>query len=79
MIGGSHPELVDPETGEAVPLRDRTLDMQRYLIAFKDGSYKKVTAVEWKHSQWIHFTLPNKTIVRVNPDNVNYIHQGVWD
>lgn len=52
-------------------------DMSVYLIAFKDGSYKKIRAVDWKHSQWIHFTLSDGSVIRVNPDNINYLHQGV--
>lgn len=52
-------------------------DMDLYLIAFKDGSYKKVKAIDWKHSRWIHFTLRDGSVVRVNPENVNYLHQGV--
>jgi hypothetical protein len=55
----------------------RKPDMELYLIAFNDGSYKKLRAKEWKHSQWIHFTLSDGSIVRVNPTNVNYMHQGV--
>lgn len=54
-------------------------DMDLYLIAFNDGSYKKIRAKDWKHSQWIHFTLPDGSVVRVNPANVNYMHQGVSD
>jgi hypothetical protein len=50
-----------------------------YLIAFKDGGYKKVRAVSWKHSQWIHFTLADGSVVRINPDNVNYLHEGLWE
>ncbi len=52
-------------------------DMDLYLIAFNDGSYKKVRSRNWKHSQWLHFTLEDGSIVRVNPANVNYMHQGV--
>ncbi len=47
------------------------------LIAFCDGSYKKVTPTAWKHSQWIHFTLEDGSVVMVNPTNVNYIHRGI--
>ncbi len=47
--------------------------VEETLISFCDGSYKKVYAVGWKHSQWIHFTLGNGRVVRVNPFNVNYI------
>ena len=47
------------------------------LIAFTDGSYKKVRPIRWKHSQWIHFTLQDGSTVRVNPVNVNYLHDGV--
>ena len=50
---------------------------QTHLIAFRDGSYKKVTPTAWKHSQWIHFTLEDGSCVMVNPANVNYIHRGV--
>ncbi len=45
------------------------------LIAFRDGSYKKVRPVSWKHSQWIHYTLKDGSVVMVNPANVNYIHR----
>jgi len=50
---------------------------QTYLIAFRDGSYKKVTSTAWKHSQWVHFTLEDGSCVMVNPQNVNYIHRGI--
>ena len=43
------------------------------LVAFNDGSYKKVKHIEWKHSQWIHFTKANGKQVHVNPKNVNYM------
>ncbi len=52
-------------------------DMDFYLIAFNDGSYKKLRSRKWKHSQWLHFTLADGSVVRVNPANVNYMHQGV--
>lgn len=44
------------------------------LIAFRDGSYKRVRHTAWKHSQWIHFTLADGSVVHVNPANVNYLH-----
>ena len=50
--------------------------MSETLIAFCDGSYKKVKPVAWKHSQWIHFTLQDGSMVSVNPANVNYLHIG---
>jgi len=50
---------------------------QEHLIAFRDGSYKKVRPMEWKHSQWIHYTLEDGSVVMVNPVNVNYIHRGL--
>lgn len=53
--------------------------MQTHLIAFRDGSYKKVTPTQWKHSQWIHYTLKDGSVVMVNPVNVNYIHRGIND
>lgn len=56
---------------------DRPDEPDVHLIAFNDGSYKKLCPVEWKHSQWIHYILPNGTIVMVNPRNVNYIHRGL--
>lgn len=46
-----------------------------HLIAFRDGSYKKVKPVDWKHSQWIHYTKENGGVVRINPTNVNYIEE----
>ena len=50
---------------------------KEHLIAFRDGSYKKVkNPIEWKHSQWIHYTLENDTIIRINPKNVNYIQES---
>lgn len=52
-------------------------DESVHLIAFRDGSYKKVTPVGWKHSQWIHYTLADQSCVMVNPANVNYIHRGI--
>jgi hypothetical protein len=52
---------------------------QTHLIAFCAGSYKKVTPTAWKHSQWIHYTLPDGSVVMVNPLNVNYIHRGIDD
>ena len=48
-----------------------------HLIAFRDGSYKKVAPVAWKHSQWIHFDLADGSCVMVNPENVNYIHRDI--
>ena len=56
---------------------DETLKPEIHLVAFRDGSYKKVTPVAWKHSQWIHYTLKNGSVVMVNPFNVNYIHRGI--
>ena len=52
---------------------------QTTLISFCDGSYKKVRALSWKHSQWIHFTLPDGSTVAANPANVNYLHIGIGD
>ena len=52
---------------------------QTYLIAFRDGSYKKVTPTAWRHSQWIHFDLADGSCVMVNPASVNYIHRGIND
>ena len=49
------------------------------LISFRDGSYKKVRALSWKHSQWIHFTLPDGSTVAANPANVNYLHINCGD
>ncbi len=51
--------------------------MSKSLISFRDGSYKKVEPTEWKHSQWIHFTLADGSVVMVNPANVNYIHRDI--
>lgn len=44
------------------------------LVAFRDGSYKRIEHVSWKHSQWLHFKLADGSQVTVNPDNVNYLH-----
>jgi len=52
---------------------------ETHLITFCDGSYKKVNPVAWKHSQWIHYTLEDGSVVMVNPGNVNYIHRGIDD
>lgn len=49
--------------------------MKTTLIAFKDGSYKKVTHVKWKHSQWLHFTKPDGTTVSANYRNINYLEE----
>ncbi len=49
--------------------------MSEHLIAFRDGSYKKVKPVAWKHSQWIHYTLADGSVVMINPANVNYIQR----
>jgi hypothetical protein len=51
--------------------------MSEHLIAFCDGSYKKVKPIAWRHSQWIHYTLEDNSVVMVNPNNVNYIHRGI--
>lgn len=48
-----------------------------HLIAFRDGSYKKVQPTSWKQSQWIHFTLEDGSCVMVNPARVNYIHKDI--
>ncbi len=50
---------------------------EAHLVAFRDGSYKKVRPVGWRHSQWIHYTLEDGSVVMVNPINVNYIHRGI--
>ena len=44
-----------------------------YLFAFNDGSYKRVTFVEYNHNQWIKMVKEDGTKVFVNPQNVNYI------
>jgi hypothetical protein len=44
------------------------------LVAFRDGSYKRVQHVGWKHSQWIHYSLRDGSTLHVNPANVNYLH-----
>lgn len=54
-------------------------EKQTHLIAFRDGSYKKVSPTAWRHSQWIHYTLDDESVVMVNPNNVNYIHRGISD
>lgn len=61
-----------PEPGVVAPVV-----LTETLIAFVDGSYKKVRPVKWRHSQWIHFTLEDGSVVRVNPANVNYLHDGI--
>lgn len=48
---------------------------QENLIAFCDGSYKKIKFSAWKHSQWIHYTRLDGKQVRINPKNVNYIEE----
>lgn len=49
---------------------------KEHLIAFCDGSYKKIkNPKDWKHSQWIHYTKSNGDVVRINPKNVNYIEE----
>lgn len=48
--------------------------MKQTLISFTNGSYKKVATDQWRHSNWIHFTLPDGSQVAVNPANVNYLH-----
>ncbi len=79
-------EALDRDSSESVVIKPdgsvstaprKGPDMDVYLIAFTDGSYKKIRAVDWKHSQWIHFTLLNGSVIRVNPENVNYMHQGI--
>lgn len=45
------------------------------LVAFRDGSYKRVRPVKWRHTQWIHFTLADGS--EINPANVNYLHIGI--
>lgn len=54
-------------------------DMFEHLIAFRDGSYKKIVIERdaWKHSQWIHYTRPGGSVVMVNPANVNYIERRI--
>ena len=49
------------------------------MVAFRDGSYKKLEPEGWKHSQWIHYTLKDGSVVMINPVNVNYIHRGIDD
>jgi hypothetical protein len=44
------------------------------LISFTNGSYKEVSVTEWRHSNWVHFRLPDGSKLCVNPDNVNYLH-----
>ena len=61
----------NPQTGNLGPAGNF------HLIAFRDGSYKKIDPISWKYSQWIHYTLPGGSIVMVNSANVNYIHRGL--
>lgn len=49
-------------------------ESSKTLISFTNGSYKEVTVDEWRHSNWIHFKLPDGSKLAVNPDNVNYLH-----
>lgn len=80
MSIGTEPEpLPHADPGYKVGCSGAAPKTTVYLIAFNDGSYKKVRAVSWKHSQWIHFTLPDGSTVRVNPANVNYLHEGIED
>ena len=48
--------------------------MTKTLISFTNGSYKQVDVAQWRHSVWIHFTLPDGSKLAVNPNNVNYLH-----
>jgi hypothetical protein len=48
--------------------------MAKTLVSFTNGAYKTVDATEWRHSNWIHFTLPDGSKLAVNPANVNYLH-----
>lgn len=53
----------------------QTTAPQENLVSFKDGSYKKVKFVSWKHSQWIHYATTSGKNLRINPENVNYIEE----
>lgn len=46
---------------------------QRYLIAFDNGSYKKVKAKTYDHKEWIVITKEDGSQVFVNPSKVKYI------
>lgn len=48
--------------------------MRKTLISFTNGAYKQVPGDQWRHSNWIHFTLPDGSLLAVNPNNVNYLH-----
>jgi hypothetical protein len=61
-----------PQVDEEAPKKEQA-DM---LVAFNDGSYKKIEApFKYKHSQWIHFTRENGKAVRINTQNVNYLEE----
>ncbi len=53
--------------------------MSLYLISFRDGSYKKIRPIRWKHNQWINYELRDGSSIVVNPNNVNYIHYDIHD
>lgn len=80
-MGSSHLPPIDPpgpKLRPELPLPDDIVTQYKAetttLVAFNDGSYKKIKHVKWKHSQWIHYTLKDGTQVSVNPANVNYLH-----
>jgi len=77
-------ETLERESNDNVDKLDKrarkggAIDMNLYLVAFRDGSYKKIRAVDWKHSQWIHFTLPDGSVVRVNPETASGPAVSLW-
>lgn len=43
------------------------------LVAFMDGSYKKIKVKLYEHKVWIQVTKPDDVVVYLNPNLVKYI------
>ena len=49
----------------------------KYLIAFTNGSYKRIKFVKYEHNEWIKITKEDGAEVFINPINVKYIESIV--
>jgi hypothetical protein len=54
----------------------KSLDGERtLLVAFMNGSYKKMTVVEYDHKEWIVATKKDGAKVFINTSNVKWIEE----
>lgn len=48
---------------------------RQLLIAFDNGSYKKITSSNYDHKEWIVIKRPNGKQVFINTNKVKYIEE----